>query len=417
MSDWVNGKAKVSDEVFIKAMEECNEIVPDMYEYFVNLGITLNKTSIYRRIDSIKKKNKKDVNKPIYKPTEKLEMERLKSKVTELRNDLKEAQRQATASSDIKSLIYQVQKHDLNTEPEVVVIKDTEDETLIPVLFLTDIHFGEVVNSREVGSNDDYTTQLAKEHLHQVVDDYINICVNNLSNYQYNRFVLLLGGDLITNDLHDLAETNDDSPTRQVITMVEEISKVIGKLSTYFDEVDVFAVSGNHGRLDGKNRTKTKGRVDNSLEHLGYYFIDKQFMDNPNVNFFTSDSDELLFELNGHRFNLQHGDRFKGGNGIGGIHVPINRAKAKMMQTANALDTGFDTLVIGHFHQHYVGDGLIIGNSLKPYDEYCKAFNIPYSEAGATSWFMNKHGDICFATNLKIRQDKSTKKNIVRLGD
>jgi hypothetical protein len=55
---------------------------------------------------------------------------------------------------------------------------------------------------------------------------------------------------------------------------------------------------------------------------------------------------------------------------------------------------------------------LIIGASTKPYDEYCKSMGFEYNTAGATSFFVNSHGDIIFSTKLQIRdENKVIKKN------
>ena len=333
-----------------------------------------------------------------------------------LRQALNEAKFEVVGASDIKELILGVQKVKFNNKiPEWVETK-TNGSVIVPVCALSDLHMGETIDPEDMGYGDAYNSQMCHEFADKVINDWIGICKKNMSTYSFPGAVLLLGGDGITGNLHDLAETNDNTPVQQVIEITALYIRVINSLYAAFGKVAVFCVTGNHGRLDGHNYTKTKGRTANSLESLAYHFVQKHFAGNPDISIVTSQSDEILFKINGRRFNLQHGDTIKGGGGIGGIHVPIMRTRSKKLGAAVAVGKAFDTLMIGHFHQHYVSDELIIFNSLKPYDEYSRMMNFSYSRPGMTTFFVNGHGDIIFATDIKIRDESKpivTKDHIV----
>lgn len=345
---------------------------------------------------------------------EPLETYKLESKIHRLELENKELKRHLNSvkshvvdSSDIRDLIQGLSQVQFdNTIPEWV--ESTKSNTLVPVIALSDIHMGEVLKPGEIGFGDEYNSELAHKFADYVTEDFIGICKVNMSTYQYPGVVLLLGGDGITGALHDLSETNDRTPITQVVEITNLYIRIINALKAAFGKVAIFAVTGNHGRLDARAHTKTKGRVDNSLETIAYHFTQKHFEYDDSISFIISESDEILFSINNRKFNLQHGDTIKGGGGIGGIHVPIMRARAKKLSAAVANAKAFDTLIIGHFHQHFVSDELIILNSLKPYDEYSKMMNFTYTRPGATSFFVNAHGDIIFATDIKIRKDNTT---------
>ena len=334
---------------------------------------------------------------------------RLQTENKRLKKAIDEAKIEIVSSDDIKELISGVM--DIGFDTEVPKwIKQTNPGELIPVIGLSDIHIGEEVKANEMGYGEDYNTEIAHQYSTDVICDFINICKVNMNTYNYPGIVLLLGGDGLTGALHDLAETNDRTPVQQVVELTNLYIKAINMLRQEFDKVVVFAVTGNHGRFDARNHTKTKGRVHSSLETIVYQFCTQHFSTDDSIHFVTSLSDELLFSINNRKFNLQHGDTIKGGNGIGGIHVPIMRSRAKKLSVAVANDKTFDTLIIGHFHQHFVSDDLIIMNSLKPYDEYSKLMNFSYTQPGATTFFVNTSGDIIFSTDLKIRNVKKEKK-------
>lgn len=342
-----------------------------------------------------------------YTSPDKKQIHRLSEENKNLKKLLEQTKNKVFDSSDIRDIIMEVKNTGFDTIPKWV--NNSKDiDTLVPVLFLTDIHMGEVVNSKEIGFTEDYNTEIAIKSVNQLTDDFINISVNKMSNYKYPGCVLMLGGDGITNDIHGLLETNDTTPIRQVISLTSLYIQQIEKLHKAFGKVLVAGCTGNHSRLDIRHSgTKTKLRTETSLETIAYHFVKQHFINNEDINIVYNESDEVLFAINGRRFNLQHGDRgIKGGGGIGGIVSAVKRARAKLLQSAVSMGKTFDTLVIGHFHQHFIADDIIIGASTKCYDEYCKAMGFGYNEAGATSFFVNSHGDIIYATHLKIRQNK-----------
>ena len=331
-----------------------------------------------------------------------------------LRRAINEAKNDIISSDDVKELIAGVKEIGFIDEvPEWI---ESGEKTMVPVICLSDIHIGEVVNAGDVGFGDEYNTNICHEYADKVINDFIGICKKNM-NYDYEGCVMVLGGDIISgNNMHNMDETNDRTAVQQVVEGVNLIIRSINSLEKAFGKVFVPAVTGNHDRLDGSKYIRTKARTENSLGSMVYYFVQEHFKDNVNVNIVTDKSDEILFSINGHRFNLQHGDTIKGGNGIGGVAVPILRARAKKLTAAVAVDKAFDTLIIGHFHQSIQLKGLIVMNSLKIYDEYSKALGFNYSRPGATSFFVNEFGEINFSTDIIIRKDeqkiKSNQKSI-----
>lgn len=321
-----------------------------------------------------------------------------------LKHAINEAKSDIIGSDDVKELIAGVKEIGFIDEvPEWI---ESGEKTMVPVVCLSDIHIGEVVDADDVGFGDEYNTEICHEYADKVINDFIGICKKNM-NYDYEGCVMVLGGDIIAgNNMHNMDETNDRTAIQQVVEGVNLIIRSINSLEKTFGKVFVPAVTGNHDRLDGSKYTRIKARTENSLGSMVYYFVQEHFKNNNNVSIATDKSDELLFSINGHRFNLQHGDTIKGGNGIGGVAVPILRARAKKLTAAVAVNKAFDTLIIGHFHQSIQLKGLIVMNSLKIYDEYSKSLGFNYSRPGATSFFINEYGEINFSTDIIIRKNE-----------
>ena len=395
----------------------------DIREEFFNIYGIKTRT-IYSWIRKIDDENSMEANTKINKPIvneveeiletpklsiitpEQKKLHKLTVENRELKKAMREAKVHISHSDDIKSLIASVEKVGFDTIPKWINNKSSNTDKLVPVLFITDTHIGEVIDAEDMGFTESYNTEIAINSINRVTEDFIDICKNKMTNYEYDGVVLMLGGDMITGNLHDLSETNDSTPIEQVISATSVFIQQIEKLKENFRKVVVMECGGNHPRYDPTNYTKTKNRTANSLETLIYHYIAEHFKDDNDIVTVYDKSDEVLFSINGRRFLLTHGDRgFKGGNGIGGITVPIKKSRTKMLKSMTAIGREFDTLVLGHFHQHHISDDLIIGASTKPYDEYCKSMGFEYNTAGATSFFVNTHGDIIFGTKLQIRDE------------
>lgn len=328
------------------------------------------------------------------------------NEIRALRSKIRSMQKELEKDEGVKEFIQQVMMEmgsvKFDTVPKWIERKSGNNR-IIPVLMLTDLHVGEVVKAEEVGANNNYNTEIAHKRVNQVTDDFIRIATNGLGYYKYNGCVLILGGDNVTGNIHDLAETNDRTPIQQVTECTDILAQQINKLKHKFGKVFIPAVTGNHSRLTHR-RPKTKGRVHDSLETLVYANLCMMYKHDKDVTIVHNASDYVRFTLNGRRFRLEHGDRFKGGGGIGGIFVPIKRGIAKLMKVAAAINQIFDTMIIGHFHIHFIGNDLIIGSSPKGYDEFTKMMGMEYEDAGATMFCVNAHGDIIFGTHIKCRE-------------
>lgn len=406
-------------ETYLKLCESTKiEELADQYGINIRTAYTWRQKITLELVEGIDEESLEDKEKVIDIISEdKIIIHKLKQENSALRRAVESARVEVIGASDVKELILGVSSIGFEDKIPKWVEEATGNNVLIPVAALSDLHMGETIDEKDIGFGDAYNSELCHEFADKVISDFIGICKKNMSTYSYPGAVLCLGGDGITGNLHDLSETNDNTPVQQVIEITNLYIRNINALHKAFGKVAVFCVTGNHGRLDSHYYTKTKARTANSLESIAYHFVQKHFEKNEEVSIVTSQSDEILFSINGRRFNLQHGDTIKGGGGIGGIHVPIMRSRAKKLGAAVANGKAFDTLMIGHFHQHFVSDELIIFNSLKPYDEYSRMMNFSYTRPGMTTFFVNGHGDIIFATDIKIREDsdKITNTNHVTL--
>ena len=112
-------------------------------------------------------------------------------------------------------------------------------------------------------------------------------------------FVNLLG-DMISGVIHAEIERTSSLPFPLAVVQIGFIlGQVLTILSANFDEIDVKAVSGNHGRLDIKPSFKQKGvrNWDRAVYEIARLFT----KDNPKLRWEIADGFALCYQVEGAR--------------------------------------------------------------------------------------------------------------------
>ncbi|KKL85281.1 hypothetical protein LCGC14_1956250, partial [marine sediment metagenome] len=211
----------------------------------------------------------------------------------------------------------------------------------------------------------------------------------------YSGIVLVLGGDLISGNLHEeLIDTDEASPLVQTYEIAQIIANGVKFLSDEFPQVSVYCVAGNHGRTTRKPRTKFYAQF--NLDWMAYKMIGDYTKNLGNVKLWAPNSRDLNFEVSGHRYRLTHGDQFRGGDGIIGPIGPVARGDYKKRVTASLMPgapEAYDTMIYGHFHQYITLPRFIGNGSVKGYDEFAMSCNFPWEPPQQALWTVHpKHG-------------------------
>lgn len=266
-----------------------------------------------------------------------------------------------------------------------------------PISIWSDWHYGEVVRKEEVGGVNEFNATIGRRRIERLVDTTVDLCYNHMgrAKTEYPGFILCLGGDLISGDLHeDLRVTNDKTPQQCINDLTDYMASAIEALATKFGKIYIPAVVGNHGRNTLKPRTK--GVVFTSHEWNIYCNLEREFRKNKHVHFDISEHTDVHFQSYGHRYMLTHGDRLgvKGGDGIIGAIGPIMRGAIKVGRSESYIGQDFDTVIMGHWHQNLSLPGIKVNNSLKGYDEFARnVLRAPYSRPSQQLWFTHpEHG-------------------------
>ena len=148
------------------------------------------------------------------------------------------------------------------------------------LVILSDLHIGQTFNSI-FGK---YDTDIAKERLHQLLNNIISIQKMHHS----ERCYVSLQGDLISGNIHkSIRVTNRENVIEQIKIATELISSFCYELSKHFRVVFMTNVSGNHTRIDEKNDAIHDERLDDiiswavelSLKHISNFHVLKRNLD------------------------------------------------------------------------------------------------------------------------------------------
>ncbi|RMH82633.1 MAG: hypothetical protein D6683_02800, partial [Actinomyces sp.] len=109
--------------------------------------------------------------------------------------------------------------------------------TCAPVLLLSDWHFGEVVDPREVDGANAFDDEIAERRWSRVIDETPEMLRRHLHGYRFEFLVVALLGDMLSGDIHEeLARTNT-APVPEVITTW--VPRIVAGLRHLADETGV----------------------------------------------------------------------------------------------------------------------------------------------------------------------------------
>jgi hypothetical protein len=210
---------------------------------------------------------------------------------------------------------------------------------------------------------------------------------------------------MLTGDIHEeLSETNEVPNMVSLVDLHGVLEAAIKALADSFGRVFLPCVTGNHGRNTHKMRAKN--RAFTNFDWLLYRFLQKTFEGDDRVQFMIPDGSDAHYSVYNHRYCLTHGDQFRGGDGMIGALGPIIRGDHKKRSRNGQIDLGYDTLLLGHWHQLIQLQRLIVNGSLKGYDEYAAQGNFGYEIPQQACWITNPEHGITFSMPIQLEQPK-----------
>lgn len=277
------------------------------------------------------------------------------------------------------------------------------------VFLVTDTHFDEVVEPNEIMGLNAYNRTIAEQRLKRAFERGVHLSRDYLgSQYAYDGAVVMFGGDIVSGDIHDeLIQTNEAPTPETVEYFIDPMLAGLNLLKDEFGKLHCIGVVGNHDRLQKKKPAKRRAR--DSWTWLFYKILAREFRRHSTVTFDVPESAEVTVPIYDTRFQLHHGDDFRGGSGISGALAPLMLGdhRKRRRQFSAARITGdrsleFDWQVMGHWHQRYNFPGVIVGGCLKGYDEYARSKNFDYTPPSQELMIVTPENGLTFNTPIWV---------------
>lgn len=335
----------------------------------------------------------------------------LQATIKRLTAQLNYAERQSSDLETIKAVVGTLRRkvEELDPPDWISEARAKESAPGVPTLFLSDLHWGEVVHPSQINNVNKYNVTIAKERLHTAVDSAIHLLRILSPQMDYPGLVMPLGGDMISGNIHDeLTATNEINSMPAVLDLFGELVAVIKHAADVFGRVMLICVTGNHGRDTVK--IWNKDRHHTSFDWLLYNFLAKHFEGDKRVTFFIPDGPDAYYRIYSHRYLLTHGDQFRGGDGLIGCLGPILRGDHKKRSRNGQIDMEYDTMIIGHWHQYIHHMRVIVNGSLKGYDEYAYNNNFGFEAPQQALWVTHPKYGITYRMPVYVDRRRSAPK-------
>ena len=310
-------------------------------------------------------------------PSKDEEVFQLKETIAELKREINNVRRETLTTDKIRAEIFKLSRR--TADPPEWLCEPEKPERLdpgTPLLFLSDFHWSETVDPLQVGCFNEFNLDIGQQRLERAIEKTLLLCQQCIAAPGgHPGIVVALGGDMVSGDIHEeLSETNEEPTIPALLNLFNCLVWALDMLAGQFGRVFVPCVVGNHARTTKKPRHKNA--VYTNFDWLLYNLLESHFKNkgDDRIRFQIPEETDAHFSIYGHRYCMTHGDKIgtRGGDGIIGALGPIMRGKMKMTNALAPMDSEFDTLLMGHWHQYIALPGLICNGSLKGYDEYSK---------------------------------------------
>jgi hypothetical protein len=254
---------------------------------------------------------------------------------------------------------------------------------------LTDWHLDEVVQPAEVLSLNAYNRTIAEQRVRLWAEKVVSLPREYMRGLDIEGLIIPATGDLFTGEIHEeLTATNEDTILGSMLYWMEPIIAMMEMLGQEYRNVELDAVPGNHPRTTKKYDHKQ--RVKKNFEQFFWSVVRDRLADRgkaTNVTVNVSESSNMNLNVYGRNYVLDHGYEFKGGTGISGAFAPLSLGSHRKNLRQSVAGMPMHTMIIGHMHQIINIPGVIMGGTLKGYDEFAFDLNLRPDENGAGQAF------------------------------
>ncbi|MFW5752102.1 MAG: hypothetical protein ACOCW8_02060 [bacterium] len=277
---------------------------------------------------------------------EKKQVQKLKDKIRILESENKTLIKQEVSYERIMEILEDaVSTYKPFSKPSKFFKKSSNDRWGVAIL--SDWHVDEIVDIDQMHGINEYSVAIAKERIHQT----FNRIIENGQQFGIDCLHLDFIGDMISGNIHDLAENAEMHIIQQIIAVADYTSQEVQRLSQYFKTITAIGIAGNHSRIHPKPYFKRKNTM--NFEMLMYEFIKRECKDIIQ-EFIIPESPFYVHNINGTNVLSMHGDQIRGGSGLSSVPGNLSRDVSLLDGVLRQVNKPFDVVHMGHLHSFNV---------------------------------------------------------------
>lgn len=249
--------------------------------------------------------------------------------------------------------------------------------TATAILVLSDWHVEEPVLPSTVGGLNEFNLEIAEKRVNKVFERCLLLLEDARHLTRIDELVVAVLGDMASGRIHEeLIETTLLAPMEAFMFAADLLERGIKTLLKHsgVKSIVIPTCNGNHGRTTHKMRHATAAV--NSYEYFMYKSLARRFEKERKVRWQIGEGYHNMLEIQGRQFRFHHGDNVRYQGGVGGLHIPMNKAVAAWNKSATAY---WD--IAGHWHawtDKWGNQGWLINGSLIGYSPFALSIKADY---------------------------------------
>lgn len=213
------------------------------------------------------------------------------------------------------------------------------------LLLLSDTHVGQVVQPSQTLGFGIYNFDVFLARL-KFVENSVRSILQDHTNTAVPELVICLGGDMLHGALNHSAEVAQHTTLfGQFYGAGHALAQFLRNLAPIVPKIRIQTAVGNHPRWGHQHKMPTHNRFSN-LDHFLYAYVQALTREIGNIEWQLDMQPFSLFDVQGFRFHLSHGDHLRGGDKALGIP---NHSVGRMV-SANAQLFGKHDLPAPHYY-------------------------------------------------------------------
>jgi hypothetical protein len=263
--------------------------------------------------------------------------------------------KRGSAETQLVSMAASLAPTAYNPAPAIHTRRSKGGKQQSALLMLTDTHVGAVVRPNQTLGFGGYNFEIFLRRLGFLEQGVDSILTDHVST-SVPELIICLGGDMLHGALgHSVEAGQVNTIFQQYYGAGHALAQFLRNISRLVPKVRIYTAVGNHTRWQNQHKMPTDNRYSN-LDQMLYVYTQALTRELKNVEWNLDTQPYALFDVQGFRFHLSHGDHLKGGDKALGIP---NHSVGRMVSSTTQLfgkhgQAAPHYYLTGHLHRSIV---------------------------------------------------------------